>query len=430
MRILVVGLNHKTSPVGIRQRLAFDTEQTVSALKQLKNRFGESEFVLLSTCNRVELYCAAERKASPSVGDLAGFMSEFHGVGLDEFRNLLYVYEDADAVRHLLKVASSLDSMVVGEPQILRQVKDSFRFACSAKSTGKILNHLFHCSFAAAKNVHSSTSISSGRVSVAGVAVELATQLFADIFTAKVVLVGAGEMGVLVLQHLLKNGCEKITIVNRSFERGMNVAGKYGVAAEKWEMLEEKLAEADIVIASAASDEYLFTKESFSKIMHQRGDKELLIFDIAVPRNFGPDINEIENMHLYSIDDLSEQAEKNRNMREEDITEAIEIVGKRTDDFMDWFGARDIGPLIGQMREKLAQISQEELERFLIGFEQESSYKRKTKLMVDRIMNKLLHCVIKNIGIVAKKHGSKEAAKLVESIVEQAESTSSEPSDA
>ncbi len=429
MRILVLGLNHKTVDVGIRERLAFDAEQIVSALKQLKVRFGESEFVLLSTCNRVELYCAAKREGGPSVGDLAEFISEFHGVGLDEFKDLLYVHEDADAVRHLLKVASSLDSMVVGEPQILRQVKDSFRFACSAKSTGKVLNHLFHCSFAAAKKVHSSTSISSGRVSVAGVAVELTIQLFADISVAKVVLVGAGEMGELVLQHLLKNGCEKITIVNRSFERAEDVANKYGVAAEKWKMLDGKLAEADIVIASAASEDYLFTKKSFKRIVNGSGGKELLILDIAVPRNFEPDINEIKNIHLYSIDDLSEQAEKNRKVREEDIAEGMEIVGQRTDDFMDWFGARDIGPLIGQMREKLAQISHEELERFFAGFEQENSYKRKTKLMVERIVNKLLHCVIKNVDVVAKEHGPKEAAKLVESIVEQAESMSSESSD-
>ncbi len=429
MRILVVGLNHRTSPVSVRERLAFDTEQIVSALKQLKDRFGEAEFVLLSTCNRVELYCAGKEKGGPAAGDLVGFLSEFNDIGLDEFKDFLYVYENADAVRHLLKVASSLDSMVVGEPQILGQVKEGFRLGCSAKSTGKVLNHLFHCGFATAKKVHSNTSISNGRVSVAGVAVELTVKLFSDISRAKVIVVGAGEMGELILQHLLQGGCKDITIFNRSFERGTELAGRYEIVAEKWKKVGKGLAAADIVIASAASEDYLFTKEFFSKAMHKRGERQLLVIDIAVPRNFEPGIGEMEGVCLYGIDELSGEAEKNRKVREEDVAKGMEIVGERADDFMDWFGARDIGPMIGRMKERFAQIGHDELERFLVGFSQDDSYRKTIGAMVDRIVNKLLHCVIKNIDVVAKEHGPKEAAKLVESIVEQAESMSSEPSD-
>jgi glutamyl-tRNA reductase len=198
MKITVTGLNYKSAPIDIREKLAFDAGETLGALGILKEQFGSAEFVLLSTCNRVELY-----SASPLLGEtgkvaggvIAKFLSEFHDIGTEQFRDFLYVHEDEQAVRHLLTVASSLDSMVLGEGQIIGQVKESYRLACTAKSTGKVLNRLFHCAFTVSKKVHTTTSIAVGRVSVAGVAVELAMQLFADITSAKVVVIGAGEMG-------------------------------------------------------------------------------------------------------------------------------------------------------------------------------------------------------------------------------------------
>jgi len=197
MKIVVLGLNHKSAPIEIREKLAFDTTQTIKALKELKIRFREAEFVLLSTCNRVELYCASKITESEEVTaeNLAEFISDYHNIPIEKFQESLYAYENEDSVRHLLTVASSLDSMVVGEAQIIAQVKESYQLACTAKSAGKILNRLFHCAFATSKKIYTTTSISTGRVSVAGVAVELAMQLFADISSAKVVVIGAGEMG-------------------------------------------------------------------------------------------------------------------------------------------------------------------------------------------------------------------------------------------
>jgi glutamyl-tRNA reductase len=429
MKIFVFGLNHKSAPLAVREKLAFDSEQTLQALRQLKSRFEESEFVLLSTCNRIELYCACNHSDLVMVDDLMKFLSEFHHVPWEEFQEYLYIHSDEDSVRHLLKVASSLDSLVVGEAQIIGQVKESYRLACTARSTGKILNRLFHCAFATSKKVHTITSISHGRVSVAGVAVELAKQLFVDLPSAKVIVIGAGEMGELLVQHLIQIGCGDINIVNRSYERAQNVARQHTVIARRWEDLLEQLASADIVIASAAVKDYLYTKKSFKQIMDNRRKRTLLVIDIAVPRNFEPSVNEIEDVYLYSIDDLSEVAQQNRTAREEDMAKGIKIVHEDMNVFIDWYRTREIGPLIGQLEKKFVQISQNEMERFFVGVRQDASCREVLEMMVTRIVNKLLHCVIKNANKVARENGPTEAVKLLDSIVRQADAITSDSGD-
>jgi len=429
MKIVVLGLNHKTASVEVREKLAFDAEATGRALCELKSRFPQAEFVLLSTCNRVELYCAGKQCQGADPDRLAEFLSEFQNIALDGFRRFLYAYEDEDAVRHLLTVASSLDSLVVGEAQIIGQVKESYKLACAAKTTGKVLNRLFHCAFAASKQVYTTTSISNGRVSVAGVAVELAKQLFADISSARVVVIGAGDMGQLLVQHLLQAGARDITVVNRSYDRGLKLAEEFGIRVGKWEQLEEQLIGANIAIASASVQDYLFRKESFKNIMARRKDGTLLIIDIAVPRNFEPSVNEIEGVYLYSVDDLAAVVEQNRKARQRDMARGMEIVLENVTEFMEWFGAKDIGPLIGRMKEQFAQIGKNEMERFFVGSRQEASCKEVMEAMVNRVVNKLLHCVIKNVNVVAKENGATEAAKLVAHIVRQAEEITSEPDD-
>jgi glutamyl-tRNA reductase len=236
-------------------------------------------------------------------------------------------------------------------------------------------------------------------------------------------------VGELLVQHLLQIGSRDITIINRSYDRGLDVAKRYEVAARKWEELEEQLIGADIVIASAAVQDYLFVKKSFKAVMDRRRKGTLLVIDIAVPRNFEPSVNEIEQVYLYSVDDLSEVVEQNRKAREEDISRGMEIVYENVADFMSWFGARDLGPLIGQMKKQFVQISQNEMERFFVGARHEASCKEVLETMVNRIVNKLLHCVIKNVNTVAKENGTTEAAKLVDSIVKQAEEIMSKPGD-
>ncbi|MDD5458034.1 MAG: glutamyl-tRNA reductase [Phycisphaerae bacterium] len=423
--ITVVGLNHKSAPIDIREKHAFNEHDTLTALKLLKNSFPDAEFVLLATCNRVELYCAAAYSGQIAPETLANFLAEFHKVPLKDFEHFLYVHKNEHAVNHLLTVASSLDSMVIGEAQIINQVKESYHLACAAKSTGKVLNRLFHCAFSTAKKVYTNTSIAHGRTSVAGVAVELASQLFADISSAKVVVIGAGEMGDLFVQHLRHVGCADIIIVNRSYDRALNIAERYGIMAKKWEELEQLLAEANIAIASAAVQDYLFKKKSLKKIISRRRKGALLILDIAVPRNFEPSVNDIEGVYLYSIDELSQAAEENRKAREGDILKAVQIVNENADDFIFWISARDIGPLIGQMRKQFAKISQQELDSFFVGSREDASCRNVMEPMVRRIVNRLLHCVIKNVNTVAKEGGTLEAAKLVNSIIQHAENISS-----
>ncbi|OHB63368.1 MAG: glutamyl-tRNA reductase [Planctomycetes bacterium RBG_13_60_9] len=426
MSILLLGLNHRSAAVEIRERLAFDAPQVTAALRQLKEADREAEFVLLSTCNRVELYYAGERQSQEITGRLVAFLASFHGIAPEQFKSSLYFHENEDAVRHLLLVAAGLDSMVVGEAQILGQVKESYRLAGAARSTGKTLNRLFHCAFFTAKSVHTNTAVSNGRVSVAGVAVELARQIFADIVRAKVVVIGAGDTGELVVQHLLKTGCTDVTVVNRSYERGAELAARLGVGAARWEELSEQIGQANIVISSVAAQDYLYTRESFERTVKRRKAAALLIIDVGVPRNLDPSINKIADVYLYGMDELKEVAEQNLQARQEDIAGGLEIVYAQAAQFMDWFRAKDIGPLIGRMKDEFRQISRKELERFLVGPRQDAACRILLEDMVNRVVNKLLHCVIKNVDAVAKEAGPAEAAKLVDTIVRQAHEISCE----
>lgn len=422
MEIAVVGLNHKTASVDIRERLSFGGEFTATALEALKVRFVGVEFVLLSTCNRVEFYCAFEEDGAFGTEDLIQFIGEFREIEVDEFRSSLYIRRNEDAARHLLTVGSSLDSMVVGEPQIVSQVKDSFKLANSVGATGKVLNHLFHAAFSATKQIYTETSIASRRVSVAGVAVELAGQLFDDISSARVVVIGAGDMGELLVEHFLHIGCKDITIVNRSEARARNLAAKHGVGADKWEGLDRHFRKANIVVAAAtAADGYLFEKKSFRKRIAKRRSRNLLIVDIAVPRNFDPAVNDIEDVYLYSVDDLAQVVQDNIKLREDDLGQAIEIICAKVGEFMDWLGSMDIGPVIGRIKQNFERIKQSEMEKFFTGDRQDACCRDEMAATVSRVVNKLLHCVIKNISIVAKEHNPAEAAKLAGSIAEHAE---------
>ncbi len=429
MKITAIGLNHKTAPLDVRRRLAFDANSTLKALSRLKAQFTGAEFVLLSTCNRVELYSAAYPTSDLDAQSAAQFLARFHNVDLHQFRDHLYVHENDDAVAHLLTVASGLDSMVIGEDQIPAQLKESYSLACAARSTGKILNRLFHCAFFTSKKVRSVTSISNGRVSVAGVAVELAKQLFADIASAQTLVIGAGEMGELLIQHLRSAGCSDIAVVNRSYERAAEMARRYGIRAAAWDGIHGQLAAADMAITCASSQNYLFTRQQLAAAMNGRSQRPLLIIDIAVPRNVEPCVNDIEDVYLYSLDDLAKVAEENRRVRQEDVVKGMRIIHENVAEFMDWFRACDIGPLIGEMKQQFARISDDELSRFFVGRRANASCRDAMEPMVRRIVNRLLHCVIKNVDAVAREHGPAEAAKLVEDIIRQANDVSSRPAE-
>mgnify|MGYP006290710197 CR=1 FL=1 len=429
MNIVVIGLNHKSAPVDVRERLAFDRSQILAALRSLKTRRPADEFVLLSTCNRVELYCVTAEDAASTTNDLAAFVADYHAVEQSQFDEHLYSYVDEDAVRHLLMVASSLDSMVVGEAEIVGQVKEGYRLACSAKTSGKITNRLFHAAFFTAKKIHTTTEVASGRVSVAGVAVELARQLFADISNARTVVIGAGEMGELVVRHLIQSGTRRIAVVNRSHERAVKIAERHGIQAGHWDELYDRIRGADIVISSVGGRAQVWNREEFQSCVGRRTKGSLLIIDLGVPRNFDPAINDLDNTYLYSIDELAAVAEENRRLREKDIAGSLEVIYEQAAEFFDWFKARDIGPLIGQMKDQFRQISENEVSRFFAACEHQQTCRPRMDAMVNRLVNKLTHCVIANVDLVAKEQSPAEAARFVHSLLQQARQIASESRD-
>lgn len=420
MKIVVVGLNHATAPIELREQLSFDRPQASLALEQLHATFGHTRFVLLSTCNRVELYSVSDVYDWKSGHALATFLAESRGIPLETLQPHLYVHVDTAAVEHLFRVTSSLDSLVVGESQIVSQVKASYRLAHAVSSPGKIVNRLFHTAFATSKAVHASTTIARGRHSVAGVAISLAQQLFSDIKQARAVVLGAGHMGELLVKHLSHVGCHQIMVCNRTFRRAENLTRHHGGQAVSWDELSAQLVKADIVVGSAEVQAYLFDKASIAAIMRERGHRSLLIVDIAVPRNFDPKIGELEEVYVFSVDDLAHVAQANRKIRQKDVHVGLNIVRKNALNFMDWFERRDLGPKIGQLKTAFAQISQHELDRFYGGRQEKTHCRNALNPVFERVANRLFFCVVKHVDSVAKEHGAEIASKVVTDILQQA----------
>ncbi|MCI0500007.1 MAG: glutamyl-tRNA reductase [Planctomycetales bacterium] len=426
MQIILIGINHKTAPVAIRQRLACDAARVSDALTRLRAAYPGSEFFLLSTCNRVECCAVVDRAAGPKPAELAKWLADFRAVEFSQIEQYLYIKTDEDAVTHLFTVAASLDSMVIGESQITAQVKESYKMACTCQTTGKVLNRLFHDAFRATKEIVTRTSISNRRVSVAGVAVELAKQLFSDLQSAKVVIVGAGQMGNLLVEHFRHEKCGDITVVNRSRQRSCRIAEEHGVADTSWDRLDQEIAEANIVVGAASAPQgYLFSKDRIKLLMRRR-HRILLIIDITVPRSFDPAVGEIENVYLYSIDDLAQVAQDNIKLREGDMELAVGIIYEAVSAFMDWFQTRQVGPVVGQIKDAFEKISEMEMERFFVGPRQEAHCRGQMEASIGRVVNKLCHCVIKNIDTLSRERSPGEAERFAQHILDNAQQIISE----
>jgi len=421
MQIILVGINHKTAAIGIREQLAFDPAASVQALQVLKTECPSGEFVLLSTCNRVECYAAVPPSDGPNPEALAKRLAEFRKVEYEAIRPYLYIKQQENAVRHLFTVASSLDSMVIGESQIVAQVKEGYKRACECGGTGKILNHLFHVAFHVSKEIFSSTSIAARRVSIAGVGVDLARQLFSDIRNVKITVIGAGQMGELLIEHFRHLRCTDITVVNRGEQRACQVAEEHAIRYQPWDRLDDQLVETGIVVGAATALEgYLFTRETFKTIMARRRNKPLLVLDLAVPRSFDPAINDLNNLYLYSIDDLGKVIEDNIQFREGDLEQAVEILCRHQSEFMTWFELRGVGPLLGEIQEAFDRIRDAELHKFYSGLRCEASCRDQMEASVRGVVNKLLHCVVKNIVNLAQEQGPSQAEQLARGILDRA----------
>jgi glutamyl-tRNA reductase len=362
MHVLVVGLSHRTAPLGLRERVDFQG-RVEAALRALAARGSTHEAVVLSTCNRAEVYAACEELGSARA-DLGAFVGEFHGVDRAELAPHIYDLVDLDAARHLLSVAAGLDSMVVGEPQILGQVKEAHTLATGAQTVGPVLNRLFHSSFAAGKRVRTETGLASGAVSVSFAAVALARKIFGDLKGRSVLVVGAGEMGKLTARHLKAQGVQQVTIVSRTMAHAARTAEAIGGArAAPWEEMDAVLGASDIVITATGAGTTILTKGHIEAVMRARRDAPLFIIDIAVPRDVEAAAGEIEQVFLYNIDDLQATVRENLARRASEVLRAESIVAEEAGKFGAWLRSRGAIPTVVALRQKFENIRRAELER-------------------------------------------------------------------
>ncbi|NKN32180.1 glutamyl-tRNA reductase [Marichromatium bheemlicum] len=388
MKLLVLGLNHKTAPVDIRERLAFGPDIIAGALRDLTGCQDVSEGVILSTCNRTELYCAVEDGAELSVRH---WLSQFHGIELERIDPFLYAYAERDAVTHLLRVSSGLDSLVLGEPQILGQVKNAYQTAKDCGTTGKLLGRLFQHTFSVAKTVRTETAIGSNPVSVAFAAVNLARQIFSDLSQQTALLIGAGETIELAARHLHNNGVGRIIVANRTVERAHELAAQFDGFAIALTEIAGHLADADIVIASTASPLPVLGKGTVERALKKRKHRPVFMVDIAVPRDIEPEVADLNDVYLYTIDDLKEVIDENLRSRQAAAEQAEEIIAFHTEEFLAWLRSLDAAGLIQDYRHRGEVLRDEVLARALRQLDAGKPPAEIIKFLAHTLTNKLLH---------------------------------------
>lgn len=407
MHIIVAGLHYKTAPVEIRERLTFDANDLDEALRTLKNKKSILENVILSTCNRTEIYAVVDQIHTGRYY-IKEFLSERFHIEMDEFAPFLFVYEEAEAVEHLFKVTCGLDSMIVGETQILGQVRDSFLQAQRSEATGTIFNQLFKQAVTLAKKAHSKTEIGANAVSVSYAAVELAKKIFGNLNGKHVLILGAGKMGELALKNLQGSGATKVTVINRTFEKAASLAERFSGTAKELRELQCALLEADILISSTGSNDFVISKEMMAGVVNLRKGRPLFMVDIAVPRDIDPEIHELENVFLYDIDDLEGIVEANMAERKKAAEKIMIMIEEEISEFHEWLNMLGVVPVIAALRKKALAIQAETMK----------SLDRKLPDLTDRerkIINKhtksIINQLLKDPILQAKELAGQKGAK-------------------
>ena len=418
MKLQVVGCSHHASSVAVRERLAFTPTEARAALARWRGSFPGTEAVLLSTCNRVEVYAATEDVTSKlSHESVVEFLAHCHGISTHEVFDDLFERTGEDAIRHLFTVAASLDSMVVGEPQILSQVKQAYELANQEASTGPLTNKIFQAAVRVAKRVATETAINQKRVSIPSVAVaDFARAIFETFDDKKVLVIGAGEMGEETLVYLRDEGARHITVINRNQERAAALADQFSGHVRPWEALHDSLVKADLVVSTTGATEPIVTAKDFhDKIEPNRYQRPLFVLDLAIPRDFDPAIGNFNGVYLYSIDDLSKACEHNRSERDRELPSAFAIIEDETSRFMAELNHRATGPIIKRLRDDMHDLKEEEQRRLLnkLG-EIDPRMQREIEQSFDRLVNKLLHPPLESLRDEARQgspHGLLEALK-------------------
>ncbi|MBI5789161.1 MAG: glutamyl-tRNA reductase [Candidatus Schekmanbacteria bacterium] len=391
MEIIIVGLSHKTAPVEIREKISFPEHKLPDALTQLGTFRAIKEGIILSTCNRVEIIAHTDCLEGGSLA-IKEFISRFHQIPIPEFESHLYIHHHQKAMQHLFRVACSLDSMIVGEPQILGQLKSAYTTALECKTTGIVLNNLLSRSFSVGKRVRSETGIAKNAVSISFAAVELAKKIFSELSDKTVMVIGTGEMSELVAQHLIGNGVKKVLVTNRTQQRAVEFAEKFQGEAVPYDDYKQEITRADIVIASTGAPHFILHHEDIIKVIHQRKYNPMFFIDIAVPRNIDPKINEIDNVYLYDIDDLDSVVQANIKERQKEAKVAEEMIEQDVTQFANWMSSLDVVPVIVALREKMESIRIQELNKALARLGNLGEKERNAlEILTNGIINKILH---------------------------------------
>jgi glutamyl-tRNA reductase len=394
MHIIVVGLNHKTTPIGLRERLHFPTVTLEEPLEKLAHYTEGGDRVILSTCNRVEIYGHVQHLAHGS-GRLQQFLSDYHGLSPDALEPHLYAYHGGEALRHLFRVVSSLDSLVIGEPQIAAQVKEAFAIARRASATSAVFNQVFERAFAVAKRVRTETRISEHAVSVSYAAVELAKKIFQDLSAKTVLILGAGEMSELTARHLISHGVQHLLVANRTPERALELATKLAGQGVPLAELSTYLPKADIIVSSTGASELVIKKADVQNALKLRKNRPMFFIDIAVPRDIDSAVNELDNVYVYDIDDLQHVVEENRKAREREAAMAETIIAGEVEDVLKWFDEQQVVPAVIRLRRKAETIRNQELEKLFARLGPLPDGEREAiEAMASSIINKLLHTPI------------------------------------
>jgi glutamyl-tRNA reductase len=401
MNIIVVGLSHKTATVKIREKVAFSPNQIDKPLAELTALDGIIEGVIVSTCNRVEIY-ATTRDIAGGIARIKRFMAEYHHLPFEEIEPHLYCYHAEEAIRHVFRVASSLDSMVVGEPQILGQIKTSYGYAAEFKFSGIILNRFLHKAFSVAKRVRTETKIASSAVSVAFAAVELAKKILGDLSDKTVMLIGAGEMCELAAKHFINSGAKGVMVTNRTFDKAERLADEFGGEAVPFESFLEHLHRADIVLSSTGAPHCIIGQKDAEEVVKRRRFKPIFFIDIAVPRDIDPTVDDVENAYLFTVDHLQEIVQANLAQRSLEAEKAEEIINQEIGQFHKWLSTLEVTPTIVSLRTRFDEIRRAELEKTISGWKDiPPDAEKRLEALTLAMMNKLLHAptsVLKQAG--------------------------------
>jgi glutamyl-tRNA reductase len=387
MSLVVVGINHRTASVEVRERVVFEPARIPEALQQLRNLPDVQETVIVSTCNRTELYCVAENLGRAELGE---WLQRYHGLGVP-LHHSLYHHDEDKAVNHAFSVASGLDSMVLGEPQILGQLKDAYRLAQEAGTTGPVLNRLFQSAFSVAKRVRTETKIGANAVSVASAAVAMARTVFASFDNRTALLVGAGETVALAARHLYADGLRRMIIANRSVDRARELAAEFHGFAIGLDEIPNHLKEADIVVASTAAPHSIITRHMTEQALRARKRRPMFMVDIAVPRDIDADVAELEDVYLFTVDDLQSVVNENLEGRRQAAREAGALIDAEVERFVHLLRTRDAAPLIRRLREDADRTRQRTLEQARLMLAHGKSQDEVLSFLANTLTNRLIH---------------------------------------